>query len=187
MTDFQYLEEIAARIKENREQLYKIDDELSKVNARIHELPRRSEVESGFAKLVGSEYYDELSEHEKVRDSLVAQRDSLASAIETDVNGFITGFASSDLVIPIDPEAGFSDGNATYRYRNGIKYINLFGLLSEVVGLSLPMVIKDVMLSPSEIVIKASEEFEAKKKFINAVNEIQKTLSIKKRKDSFSY
>ncbi|MGH9910605.1 MAG: hypothetical protein ACRD32_08190, partial [Nitrososphaerales archaeon] len=68
-----------------------------------------------------------------------------------------------------------------YKYRNGAKFSNIFDILSELLGLSAPLVVKDVMLSSSEIVVKVSDEFEAKKKFINSINEVQKTLSIKKR------
>ena len=44
-----------------------------------------------------------------------------------------------------------------------------------------PIVVKDVMLSSSEVVVKVSDEYEAKQKFISSMNEVQKTLSIKKR------
>jgi len=49
-----------------------------------------------------------------------------------------------------------------------------------LLGLSAPLVVKDVMLSSTEITIATREEFEAKQKFISAMNEIQKTLLIKK-------
>ena len=181
MADFNYLEEAAGRIKVNRDHLFQVDEELSKVNARLHELPRRSEIESSFAKMIGADYHDELAELEKIKDTLVGQRDVLVDTIQSDKAAFITELASPELVIPIEPVPKFADGNAIYGFRKGAKFTNLFGLLSDVLGLSLPMVIKDVMLSPSDIVIKANDEFEAKKKFINAVSEIQKTLSIKKR------
>ncbi|MEM2760165.1 MAG: hypothetical protein QXU32_03300 [Nitrososphaerales archaeon] len=181
MADFTYLEEVAARIKANREHLFKVDEELSNVNARIHELPLKSQIETSFAKMIGIDYHDELGSLEKVRDELVRQRDLLVDMIEKDKSTFIEELASPDLVIPVEPVPVFKDGNTTYSFRDGMKFTNLFGMLSEVLGLSLPMVVKDVMLSPSEIVIKANEEFEAKKKFLNAVSEIQKTLSIKKK------
>jgi hypothetical protein len=50
-----------------------------------------------------------------------------------------------------------------------------------MLGLSSPLVIKDVMLSPTEIVIAVKDEFEAKQKFINSLHEIQNTLLIKKK------
>jgi hypothetical protein len=57
----------------------------------------------------------------------------------------------------------------------------MFDILSELLGLSMPILVKDVMLSSSEVVVKVSDELEAKKKFINCMNEVQKTLLIKKR------
>ena len=109
------------------------------------------------------------------------QRDALADTINNDMDTFITEITSSDLIIPIEPVPKMNDGNTIYTYRNGAKFSNIFEILSELLGLSAPLVIKDVMLSASEVVIKVSDEFEAKKKFINSINEVQKTLSIKKR------
>ncbi len=94
---------------------------------------------------------------------------------------FIAEITSADLIVPIDPMPRFSDGNTIYTYRDGAKFNNIFDILSELLGLSAPLVVKDVMLSPSEIVVKVADEFEAKKKFINSINQVQKTLSIRKR------
>jgi len=181
MVDFHYLEEIAGRIKTNRQHLSNVDDELSKVNARMHELPLRSATESTFAKMIGAEYHDELADLERVKDKLVTQKEMLVNAINNDMATFITEITSSDLVIPLEPVPKFNDGNTIYKYRNGIKFNNIFDILSELLGLSAPIVVKDVMLSSSEVVVKVSDEFEAKKKFISSMSEVQKTLSIKKR------
>ncbi|MGH9877026.1 MAG: hypothetical protein ACRD5H_05260, partial [Nitrososphaerales archaeon] len=70
MVDFKFLEEIAVRIKADRQQLLKVDDELSRVNAKLHELPLKSATESTFAKMIGMEYQDEIAELEKQRDRL---------------------------------------------------------------------------------------------------------------------
>jgi hypothetical protein len=181
MVDFHYLEEVAGRIKRNRQQLSSIEDELSKVNAKMHELPMKSATESTFARMIGVEYTDELAEFEKRRDTLVAQRDMLADAINNDMASFITEITSSDLIIPLEPTPRFNDGNTIYAYRNDAKFGNIFDILSELLGLSAPIVVKDVMLSSSEVVVKVADEYEAKKKFINSMTEVQKALSIKKR------
>ncbi len=181
MGDFIFLEEIAARMKSNRQKLFKVDEELSKVNAKIHELPRKSVVESTFARMIGEEYHDELVDLERLKDKFVEEKNQLSGEISNDKAILLNEMTSADLVIPLEPAPKFRDGNTIYSYRNGTKFSNLFDILSEFLGLSVPMVIKDVMLSPAEIVIKANDELEAKKKFINSVSEIQKTLSIKKR------
>ncbi len=181
MADLHYLEEVATRIKTNRTHLLKVDDDLSRVNARIHELPLRSNTESVFAKMIGAEYHDEREELEKARGKLTAQKETLSSAIKTDLATFIAEMTSSDLVIPLEPKPRFDDGNTIYTYHNGTKFSSVFEILGELLGLSTPIVVKDVLLSSSEIVIKVNDEFEAKKKFINSLTEVQKTLSIKKR------
>jgi len=184
MVDFHFLEEVAGRIKTNRQHLLKIDDELSNVNARLHELPLRSATESTFAKMIGMEYHDELAELEKSRDKLVTQKNLLVDTIDNDMTTIITELTSAELVIPVEAIPKFSDGKTIYRYRDAAKFINLFDILGELLGLSTPIVIKDVMLSPSEIVITEKSELEAKKKFISIINEVQKTLSIKRRKST---
>jgi hypothetical protein len=112
---------------------------------------------------------------------LEAKRDDLSNAIKNDTNKFITEMTSPDLVVPIDPKPTFKDGRIQFQYRNATKFHNLFEFLSELLGLSAPLVVKDVMLSSSEIIVKVSNEYEAKQKFISTMSEIQKTLTIKKK------
>lgn len=186
MVDFQFLEEIAVRIKADRQQLLKVDDELSKVNAKLHELPLKAATESQFARMIGMEYQDEIAELEKQRDRLTAEKNVLSDTVDNDMQILINELTSPELIIPIEPTPKASDGKMIYKYRNQAKFPNLFDMLAELLGLSTPIVVKDVMLSSTEIVITEKSELDAKKKFINIMNEVQKTLSIKKRKtDSF--
>ncbi|WKT57307.1 hypothetical protein QVH35_07755 [Candidatus Nitrosotenuis chungbukensis] len=68
-----------------------------------------------------------------------------------------------------------------FHYRDSAKFQNLFDFLGELLGLSIPLVVKDVLLSSSEIIVKVSNEYDAKQKFISGINEIQKTLTIKRK------
>lgn len=181
MSDFQYLEDIAGRIKTNRQQLANIDEELAQVHMKIHEHPLKSDTESTFAKMIGTTYNDELEQLEKLKEKLATKKEGLSGAIKNDMNTFISEIISSNLVIPLEPNPKFNDGNTIYAYRDGAKFNNVFDILSELLGLSAPIVVKDVMLSSSEVVVKVSDEFEAKKKFISSINEVQKTLAIKVR------
>lgn len=181
MADFQYLEEVAARIKLNRAHLTDVDEVLLDVKTKIHEHPLKRPAESTFAKMIGVEYNDELEELEKSKQKLESQKEELENAIKTDTDTFITEITSTDLVIPLEPAPTFDDGNTVYRYRNGVKFSNVFDILSELLGLSAPLVVKDVMLSSSEVTVKVNDELEAKKKFISSMNEVQKTLLLKKR------
>ncbi|MDC8437765.1 MAG: hypothetical protein LV468_02045, partial [Candidatus Nitrosotenuis sp.] len=175
MADFNYLEELARQIKTNRNYLNQIDEELKVVNMKLHELPLKKPTESAFAKMIGTEYDDQQGNLEKSKSNLEAKKEELSSAIKNDTAKFITDMTSPDLVIPLDPKPTFKDGNVLFQYRGSSKFHNLFDFLSELLGLSSPLVVKDVLLSPSEIIVKVSNEYDAKQKFISSMNEIQKT------------
>lgn len=181
MADLNYLEQVAAKIKANKEHLSDVEDVLADVNVKIHELPLKRSAESTFAKMIGVDYHDELEELEKSKEKLLAQREELENSIKTDTDTFIAEITSPELVIPLDPTPQFNEGNTIYKYKEGIKFANTFEILSQLLGLSLPLLVKDVLLSPSEIIIKVKDELEAKKKFIFSISEIQKALMIKKR------
>lgn len=181
MADFNYLDELARQIKANRNYLNQIEEELKIVNMKLHEVPLKRPTESTFAKMIGVQYDDQLQTLEKSKANLEAKRDELSNAIKGDTSKFIAEMASPDLVIPIDPKPTFKDGRVQFQYRNAIKFHNLFEFLSELLGLSAPLVVKDVMLSSSEIIVKVTNEYEAKQKFISSMSEIQKTLTIKKK------
>ncbi|MDE1862158.1 MAG: hypothetical protein KGI33_04520 [Thaumarchaeota archaeon] len=183
MADFNFLEQLATQIKRNRQQLTDVEDELSTINFRIHEIPLKISTESTFAKMIGEEYVDATHELEAAREKLVQEKETLAAKISEDIANFITEFTSPELVIPLEPNPMIADGNTFFRYKNDTKYNHVFEILSELLGLSSPILVKDVMFSPSEIVIKVTDEYDAKQKFLSSINEVQKTLSIKRRKD----
>src|SRR3989442_709846 len=180
MTDFNYLEQVATRIKRNRQQFADVEEELATINYRIHEIPLKISTESTFAKMIGEQYNDATSELEDAKQKLTVERENLSNKIKEDITTFIAEFTSPELVIPLDPSTKIVDGNTTFKYKNGVIYSSIFEILSELLGLSAPILVKDVMFSASEIVIKVTDDYEAKQKFLSSINEVQKTLSIKK-------
>jgi len=181
MTDFTNLEELARQIKSNRNYLAQIDEELKIVNMKLHEIPLKRPTESTFAKMIGTPYDDQQGNLEKTKANLEAKRDELSGAVKADTAKFINEMTSPELVVPLDPKPTFKDGRVLFQYKNATKFHNLFEFLSELLGLSAPLVVKDVMLSSSEIIVKVTNEYEAKQKFISSMSEIQKTLTIKKK------
>jgi hypothetical protein len=181
MSDFTFLEQVAARIRENRTQLNDIEDELATVNFRIHEIPLKSQTESTFAKMIGQDYYDASADLEKAKEKLIAQKEDLSARVKDDIALFIIEFTSHDLVIPLEPNPKIAEGNTVFRYKNNATFNNILAILSELLGLSPPILVKDVMFSASEITIKVADEYEAKQKFLSSINEVQKTLSIKRK------
>ena len=181
MSDFAFLEQVATRIIENRTHLNDIEDELSTVNFRIHEIPLKSPTESSFAKMIGQDYYDATTDLEKAKEKLITQKEDLSIKIKEDISLFITEFTSSNLVIPLDSNSKVTEGNTVFHYKDNATFKNILAILSELLGLSPPILVKDVMFSASEIIIKVTDEYEAKQKFLSSMNEIQKTLSIKRQ------
>jgi len=181
MSDFESLENLAIQIKENRSKLFDVEDALSGVNVKLHEIPLKRTTESTFAKMIGIGYDDKLAELEKAKEQLERTKTDLKSTISKDIATFISDFSSPNLVIPLENDPKIIDGKTVYKYRNNSQFKNVFDILCEMLGLSSPLVVKDVMLSHTEIVIAVKDEFEAKQKFINSLHEIQNTLLIKKK------
>lgn len=181
MPDFKTLETIAIQIKENRVKLHEIEDSLSNVNVQLHEIPLKRTTESTFAKMIGVGYDDKMSDLQRMKDQFERIKTDLKSSITKDIDTFISEFSSPNLIIPLENNPKIIDGKTVYKYRDNSQFKNVFELLCEMLGLSFPLVIKDVMLSPTEIVIAVKDEFDAKQKFINSMQEIQHTLLIKKK------
>jgi len=181
MSDFPALEQVATRIRENRTKLKDVEDELATVNFRIHEIPLKSPTESTFAKMIGQDYHDATTDLEKAKEKLIAQKEDLSTKIKEDISTFINEFTSQELVIPLEPNPKIAEGNTIFHYKNNANFSNILAILSELLGLSPPILVKDVMFSASEIVIKVNDEYEAKQKFLSSMNEVQKTLSIKRK------
>ena len=181
MSDFGFLEDLAIQIQENRKILAGIEPSLSDVNMRLHEIPLKRSTESIFAKMTGSSYEDKFSELEKIKKDLEDKKQKIEQLVHDQLDKFLSEIASQNIIIPLDPTPVIKDGKTIYKYRDDGKFENLFNILCELLGRSVPLVVKDVMLSPTEIVIAEKDEFDAKQKFINSFNEIQNTLLIKKR------
>ncbi|HUT06383.1 MAG TPA: hypothetical protein VMW74_06820 [Nitrosopumilaceae archaeon] len=181
MSDFYFLESLAIQIQENRKKFEGYELRLSDINLRLHEIPIHRSTESSFAKMIGTSYEDKFSELEKAKIELEDQRQKIEELVDEQLEKFLSEITSKEFVIPLDPKATLRDGKTIYKYRNNEKFENVFIILSEMLGLSTPLVIKDVMLSPTEIVIAEKDEFDAKQKFISIFSEVQNTLLIKKR------
>lgn len=180
MSDFNFLENLAIQIHENRIVLKGIDASLSDVNARLHEIPLQRSTEATFAKMIGSSYDDKFADLENAKEELECKLKDIEQLIDEQVDQFLIEITSENIVIPLEPKSLLKDGKTVYKYCDGKKFENVFIILSELLGLSFPIVVKDVMLSPTEVVIAEKDEFDAKQKFISSFSEIQNTLLIKK-------
>src|SRR3989338_1159211 len=107
MADFNFLEDLAKRVKSERTSLHQVDEELKSVNMRLHELPLKKPTESTFAKMIGVQYEDQMGQLEKMKLSLESQKEQLATSIKNGTDTFITEISSQELVIPLDPKPIF--------------------------------------------------------------------------------
>ncbi|MDE1770783.1 MAG: hypothetical protein KGI28_09595 [Thaumarchaeota archaeon] len=180
MSDFTFLEQVATRIRENRTKLKDVEDELATVNFRIHEIPLKSPTESTFAKMTGQDYHDATTDLETAKEKLSSQKEDLSTKIKEDKTTFITEFTSPELVIPLEPNPKIADGKTVFHFKNNTTFTNILAILGELLGLTPPILVKGVMFSASEIAIDVTDEYEAKQKFLSTMNEVQKTLSIKR-------
>src|SRR5438046_6745069 len=89
----------------------------------------------------------------------ISERDGLSNKIREDITTFIAEFTSPELVIPLDPSSKIADGNTTFKYKNGVVYRSIFEILSELLGLSAPILVKDVLFYDSEIIIKVTDDY----------------------------
>src|SRR5574337_1143412 len=169
MADFNFLEQVATQIKRNRQQLTDVEDELSTINFRIHEIPLKISTESNFAKMIGEQYVDATQELESAKERLLKEKETLTVKINDDISTFISEFTSPELVIPLEPNPMVADGNTFFKYKNNTTFNSIFDILSELWGLSAPILVKDVVFSPTEIVIKVTDEYEAKQKFLSKI------------------
>ncbi|MGD8432459.1 MAG: hypothetical protein PVG23_07805 [Nitrosopumilaceae archaeon] len=181
MVDFFFLETLSIKILENREKIKALDARLSDINMRLHEIPLHRSTEASFAKMIGESYEDNVINLENAKKELEEQKKLFEIEEEEQIEKFISEITSQSIVIPINPKPTIKDKKTFYKYRDEAKFENLFRILSELLGLSLPLVIKDVMLTPTEIVISEEDEYEAKQKFLTIISEVQNTLLIKKR------
>lgn len=181
MSDFNFLEDLAIKIQENRRILNGINASLSDVNIRLHEIPLQRSTESMFAKMIGSSYDDKFTELTNAKNEIEKELKRIENLIDEQMEEFLSEITSENIIIPLESTPISKDGKIVYRYRDNKKFENVFIILSELLGLSFPIVVKDVMLSPTEVIIAEKDEFDAKQKFINSFSEIKNTLLIKKR------
>ncbi|MCS7141979.1 MAG: hypothetical protein NZ888_07345 [Candidatus Nitrosocaldus sp.] len=173
--DLYYLDQLASKIKTNRDRIARLRQELAELDSRM----RDKAMEMEFARIIGYEYDDEDAESMKAR--LNSEIDALEEAVKNDMEAFINGLISQDLVIPIEPRpvedgSGRGRGRLVYRYRDGATFTNFVAMLSTL----LPKAnIRDLSFMQDGIAIDAKDEREAKYKFVNSIREMQRILGRK--------
>ncbi|MFN4337198.1 MAG: hypothetical protein ACK4FV_06430 [Candidatus Nitrosocaldus sp.] len=175
--DLYYLDELAARIKANRDKITRLRQELTDLDARM----RDKAIDLEFARIIGYHYDDE--DIESMRARLSSEIDTLEESVKNDMEAFVNGLIAQDLIIPIDPKPvadtngnGRGRGKIVYRYRDNALFTNFVTLLSTLLGKA---TVKDVTFMQDGIAIDAVDERDAKYKFVNSIREMQRMLAKK--------
>ncbi|GBC73754.1 hypothetical protein HRbin04_01160 [archaeon HR04] len=174
--DLYYLDELAARIKVNRDKIARLRQELADLDARM----RDKAIDQEFARLIG--YQQEDEDAESMRARINSEIDALEEALKNDMEEFINGLASSELIIPIDPRPVIGDEHSTtnggrgkiiYKYRDSAIFTNFVGMFSVIFN---NCTVKDIIFTPDSVVVNAKDEREARYRFVNSIREMQRML-----------
>ncbi|MEM0446346.1 MAG: hypothetical protein QW574_02725 [Candidatus Nitrosocaldus sp.] len=176
--DLYYLDELAARIKVNRDKIARLRQELVDLDARM----RDKAIDQEFARIIGYHYEDE--DIESMRARMNSEIDALEESVKNDMEAFMNGLISQDLILPIDPKpVTDTNGNGrgggskiVYRYRDNAVFTNFVVLLSTLMSKA---TVKDVTFMQDGIAIDAVDEREAKYKFVNSIREMQRIIARK--------
>lgn len=181
--DLYYLDELAAKIKVNKDKIARLRDELAELDSRM----RDRTIDLEFAKLIGYSYDDE--DVESMRARMKSEIDTLEESVRNDMEAFISGLSSPELIIPIDPRPiigndsstiassdGKGRGKVVYRYRDGAVFTNFVAMFSTLFNKAS---VKDITFMPDSVLINAGDEREAKYKFVNSIKEMQRMLAKK--------
>ncbi len=179
--DLYYLDELAARIKVNRDKIARLRQELADLDARM----RDKAIDQEFARLIG--YQQEDEDAESMRARINTEIDALEETVKNDMEAFINGLASSELIIPIDPRPVIGDEQSTtnsnrgrgkiiYKYRDGAIFTNFVSMFSVIFN---NCTVKDIIFTPDSVIVNAKDEREARYRFVNSIREMQRMLAKK--------
>jgi len=176
--DFSDLESLALRIEDGEEKLRQVEAELSWAKEELKQKPKRDVRESRFAKLAGYQWKDESDLIRRVK-ALEEKKETLTNDVTVSYQKLMEGFSSKDLTVPLEPKPSRESGALFFSYRNGLTYPRAVGVVSKLLGLSLPMVIEPVTISENGVKVVEEDQYLAKEKVVEIFEGLQKTLALK--------
>ena len=174
------LEVIASTLIEQEKMLDQISGELEFVEGEFKQQPRRTGRDKKFYSLIGMEWKDsgELAQR---RDALRGDKQKVQRVVDEARDRLVRGFSSGELVVPLDPEAIREGEGHIFRYRAGASYPKAVEELANLLGMSVPLMVDEVEISPDRIRIAESDPYLAKEEVVNAFDKIRKTVALKLR------
>ena len=176
--DFSDLESLALRLEDDEEKLRQVEAELAWVKEELKQKPKRDARESRFAKLAGYQWKDESDLIRRAK-ALEEKRVTLTNDLKACSQSFMEGFSSKDLTVPLEPKPSRESGALFFSYRSGLTYPRTLGVISKLLGLSLPIAIEPVTISENGVKVVEEDQYLAKEKVVEIFEGLQKTLALK--------
>ncbi|MDG6985785.1 MAG: hypothetical protein JRM73_03460 [Nitrososphaerota archaeon] len=171
------LESIAAKLLDEQNRLKSIDAELGVLSQEIKQDPKRNEKERAFYELIGMDWSD--PGHKERSEALKRERDVVRSSIRDNEFLLSDGLSSQPLVVPLDPVPERGERTFTFRFRSGATFPKTVQELSATLGIPSPLRIGEVTIHPEMVVVSESDEYFAKKKIVEAFEDLRKEVKRK--------
>jgi hypothetical protein len=175
--DLSELEVAAGRLLGEQKRLRSIDSELTMLKQELREMPRREVKDKSFYALIGLNYED--PGHSNREAELKKERAEVLTSIREAEGIILKGLTSHGLVIPLDPNPTVVGDMFTFRFRSQATYPRTMEELGELLGLSSPIKIGQVMIYPDKIVVSEVDQYFAKEKIVEAIDNIRKAVSLR--------
>jgi len=160
------VEEIASRWFANRKERAKILAELKEIENRIALAKKLEPIEREYAEIAGLQYKGALFELERRKQQLLEKIQTLEKDQQQLTHSLFEEIKKLTLPLPSQPEE--KDGLFIFRYREGMKFPFTIATLEKLLRLK-PLIVEDVTFKEDCLEVKASEEYEAKRKIISAI------------------
>lgn len=172
------VEVVAGELIEQKKRLVNAEAELARVQLELKEQPRRSDKDRQFYSLIGLDY-QEPSQSKAREEQLLGEKGDAEAAVKRAHETLLHGFASADLVIPLDPSPLEEGKRYTFRYRFNASYPRTLEALSDILGLPEPITVDEVAIWPDRVSVDEVDSYFAKKKIVEAFVKIRKTVALK--------
>ena len=138
--------------------------------------PKRNEKDQAFYALIGMDWSD--PGHKDRAAALRKQRETVAASIGQTQTMIYAGLAQP-LIVPLDPVPNAGAGSFSFKFRSGATFPNSVAELSETLGIPAPLKLGEVTIQPDQVVVAESDEYFAKKKIVEAFEDIRKAVRLK--------
>ena len=168
------LEGLAGKLLEEQKRLHEIGSEMVVLSQEIKQDPKRNEKDQAFYALIGMDWSD--PGHEDMAQTLRKEEGALEASIREVEAKLYEGISSQPLIVPLDPVPQQGNGSFTFKFRHWATFPKTVEGLSMTLGIPAPLRIGEVTVHPDRVVVAESDEYFAKKKVVEAFEDIRKAV-----------